>query len=484
MTREVQPHALDRLGTGVADLDATMAGGIPARSTTVLAGSSGTGKTALALQMVFHSARQGKKCIFFTTLSEPAPKLLRYMQLYTFFDASLLEELVILTDLGTKLREEGAEAALSHLIDRVEVEQPDLVVVDSFKAIHDMIAPARHRTFVYDLAVSMAGWGATTMLLGEYTEHEIATLPEFAIADGIIRLASTRQELTLVRELEIRKLRGSNFYSGVHFYEIGPDGVTFYPRVRGPDHLEVSSQAAVERVATGIESLDRLLDGGLPRASSTILLGATGTGKTLLSLCFILEGTRRGEPCVVFLLEETPAQLRDIARSVGWDLALLEAQGLLELRYTSPVELSTDRFLHDAVRAVARLGARRVVLDSLTTMALGTSSERRFKELVYALIKHFRSSGVTVMMPMEIPELLGAARVTGYGVSFAADNLLYMRHLERKGRLGRAITIIKARGVHHSAEICEMTIGSGGVCISGPLNELEGILTGTPEQSI
>lgn len=484
MTREEHERTLDRLGTGVVDLDATMAGGIPVRSTTVLAGASGTGKTALALQMVFHAAHQGKKCMLFTTLSEPAPKLLRYMQLYEFFDARLIEELVILTDLGTKLREQGAEAALSQLIERVELEQPDLVVVDSFKAIHDMIAPTRHRTFVYDLAVSMAGWGATTLLVGEYTEHEIATLPEFAIADGIIHLAATRQELTLVRELEIRKLRGSNFCSGVHFYEIGADGITFYPRVRGPDRLEVPSRVPAERVSTGIEGLDRLLDGGLPRASSTVLLGATGTGKTLLSLGFVIDGARRGEPCVIFLLEETPAQLRAIARSIGWDLESLEEQGLLELRYTSPVELSTDRFLHQAVRAVARLGARRVVLDSLTTMALGTTSERRFKELVYALIKHFRVSGVTVLMPMEIPELLGAAQVTGYGVSFAADNLFYMRHLERRGRLGRAIAVIKARGVHHSAEICEMTIGPGGVRIGGSLSELEGILTGTPERSV
>ena len=136
-----------------------------------------------------------------------------------------------------------------------------------------------------------------------------------------------------------------------------------------------------------------MLGGGLPRASATVVQGGTGTGKTLLGLQFLLEGARNGEPGIHFLLEETPDQLRGIAHGLGWDLAGSSERGLITLSYTSPVELSTDRFLDRARQQIERLGARRAVLDSLTSMALGVPSERRFKELVYAITKHFRGAG-------------------------------------------------------------------------------------------
>jgi KaiC/GvpD/RAD55 family RecA-like ATPase len=123
---------------------------------------------------------------------------------------------------------------------------------------------------------------------------------------------------------------------------------------------------------------------------------------------FLVEGARRGEPGILFTLEETPAQIRAVARSFGWDLTALEAQGRLLISYTSPVELSTDRFLGEAPRQIAQVGARRAVLDSVTSMALGVPSPRRFRELVYALTKHLRADGVTPLMTMEVLELLGA----------------------------------------------------------------------------
>jgi circadian clock protein KaiC len=380
------------------------------RSISVIAGEPGSGKTVLALQLLFAAARAGKKCIYFTTLSEPAVKLIRYMQLLDFFDQELLEEHIVLADLGSTLRTDGAEAALAELVERVEREEPEVVVVDSFKAIHDLIEFPRQRSFVYDLAVTMASWGATTLLLGEYTEAETLTLPEFAVADGILRLGAARQELTLTREIEVRKLRGSDFTTGVHFFDISPGGIDFFPRVRGPASVSPTA-APTDRVATGAAGIDALLRGGVPRASSTLVIGGTGTGKTVLGLMFLVEGARRGEPGVLLALEETPDQIRSTGRGFGWDLEALEDQGLLRILYSSPVELLTDRFLHEARQVVEAVGARRLVLDSLTSLALGALSERRFKELVYALTKHLRAGGVTSLMSMEVAELLGTGQI-------------------------------------------------------------------------
>ncbi len=484
------PPALERLTTGSAAFDRILGGGLPIRSVNVIAGEPGAGKTLFSLQMLFALARQGKKALYFTTLSEPSLKLLQYMQQFSFFDASLLERQIVFADLGAVLRK-GGEATLNEISSRVEREEPAIVVIDSFKAVRDLLSNAASvRTFVYDLAVHTSGWGATSLLVGEYTEAEAANHAEFAIADGIIRFTNSRQELTAVREVEVLKLRGADYVTGAHFYEIGVGGLAFFPRVRGPDSSATESTVAATRpisiparASTGVAGLDAMLGGGLPRASTTIVQGGTGTGKTLLGLQFLLEGAQKGEAGIQFMLEETPEQLRGYAQSLGWDLPEFEERGLLTLSYVSPVELSTDRFLDRARREVEKVGARRAVLDSLTSLALSVASDRRFKELVYAISKHFQAQGVTLNMNMEVADLLGSAQLSGHGVSFAADNVIQLKFVELEGRLDRALSVLKARGVRHAADVRPLSVGSGGVQVGEPFEGLRGVLTGLPVPS-
>src|SRR4051812_41776614 len=161
---------IERVSMGSPALDAILGGGIPSRSVTIVAGEPGSGKTIFTLQALFHHARRGKKTLYFSTLSEPSLKIIRYMQQFSFFDASLVDDRVVFVDLGMALRSGGGDKALRQILDRVESESPDFVVIDSFKAIHDLLpAEGQNRIFVYDLAVSMAAWGTTTLLVGEYT---------------------------------------------------------------------------------------------------------------------------------------------------------------------------------------------------------------------------------------------------------------------------------------------------------------------------
>jgi circadian clock protein KaiC len=477
----IQPH-LECLSTGDVALDHILGGGLPARSVNLIAGEPGTGKTIFALQMLFHHARQGNKCLSFTTLSEPSLKLLSYMQQFSFFEESLLaKSRVVIADVGSVLRRKGLEDSLTEITARVEHEQPALVVIDSFKALRDVpgTSPAM-RSFVYDLAVHTSTWGAVSLFVGEYTAEEIASLSEFAIADGIIRLSNRRQELRAIREVEVLKLRGADYVTGGHFFEIGADGLAFFPRVRGPEGPIAEPETPDERVPTGAVGLDEMLGGGLPRASATVVQGGTGTGKTLLGLQFLLEGARNGEPGIHFTLEETANQLRRIAAGFGWELRSLEERGLFTFHYVSPVELSTDAFLHRARQEVERLGARRAVLDSLTSMALGVPSERRFKELVYAVTKHFRAAGVTLNMNMEIADLLGSAQLSGHGISFAADNVIQLKYVEVDGCLERGISVLKARGVRHATDVRRLRVGTGSVGVESAFTGLRGVLTGLP----
>jgi circadian clock protein KaiC len=200
---------------------------------------------------------------------------------------------------------------------------------------------------------------------------------------------------------------------------------------------------------------------------------------------FLLEGTAKGEKGVLFTLEETPEQLRSAAASMGWDLAAEEKAGRLLIRYTSPVEMSTDRFLHEAQEALEQVGATRAVFDSLTTMALGVPSQRRYKELVYALAKHLRARGVTAMMTVESEQLLGSAKLSGQGVSFIGDNLVQLRYVEISGRLERAISVLKARGVRHETEMRGFTIGDGELkVVKDRFKDMRGVLTGLPTRDL
>ena len=479
MTDHAPP--LERLSMGSIALDAILGGGIPARSVTIVAGEPGAGKTVFTLQALFHHARQGKKILYFSTLSEPSLKIIRYMQLFSFFDARLIEDRIVFVDLGSALRSGGAEKALIHVMERVESESPDFVAIDSFKAIHDLLPADQNRIFVYDLAVGMAAWGTTTLLVGEYTSEDIGIAPEFAIADGIVRFTNERQELTTARQFEVLKMRGANYVTGRHFFEMSANGLTFYPRVRGPEMTEEPPVDLADRVATGVAGLDALLLGGLPRASATMIEGGTGTGKTLLGLHFLIAGARRGEPGILFTLEETPAQIRAIANSFGWKLAQLEAEGRLFISYSSPVEFFIDRFLEVARQQIERVGARHAVLDSLSSMSLGVPSQRRFRELVYALTKHFRAVGVTPLMTMEVAELLGAAQLTGHGVSSTADNLILLRYVEMQGRLERAVSVLKARGTGHASELRRFVIDGRGAHVGARFEDLRGVLTGVPQ---
>jgi circadian clock protein KaiC len=474
--------SIERLSSGIVELDRILGGGLPVRSVSVLSGKPGSGKTILAWQVLFHLARQGKRCLYFTTLSEPTLKMIHYLQLFTFFDQRVLDERIVCADVGSHARAQSPAQVLAAVTARVEREEPDLVVIDSFKALHDLLSnTASRRVFVYDLAVSMAAWGATTLLLGEYTTQELEWAPEFAIADGIIRLDTQPQELATVRVLEVLKLRGANVVSGQHSFEITGAGLAVYPRVHVPAVTGEAPSPIGERLTSGIAGLDDLLRGGVPRRTSTVVQGATGTGKTLLGLTFLVAGAHKGERALFIALEETPAQLRGQATGFGWDLSALEADGRLTVSYISPLELSVDRFLYGARQRVQTAGAQRVVLDSISSVALGVPSQRRLHQFIYALTKHFRLAGVTTLLTLEVPEQFGVVQLTGHGVSAIADNVVRLRFVEVGGRIERAISVLKARGVPHESEPRRCTIGAGGMRVAGAFPGYRGILTGVPE---
>lgn len=473
-------NELAKISTGIPSLDRILNGGLPRNSVNVIAGPPGTGKTILAQQIVFHNAREDDRAPYLVTVSEPTVKMLRYAQQFSFFDGHRVGSNVIYLDIGSTLLEHGLEEVTRQIEQYIEEYSPTILAIDSFKAIHELAGDAPQlREFAYRLAVRLTAWGTTTLLVGEYTRKSITQAPIFAIADGIIHLDNDSRGMQAYRHLEVLKLRGSDYFSGKHPFSISADGLKVYPRVKMPDTPR-SYPIGERRVSVGVPSLDEMLHGGMLSATSTLVVGSAGTGKTLLGLHFLMEGVRNGEPGLLVTLQETPSMLRIFARNYGWDLEKYEADGLLRLLYSSPVEIGVDEHAETIHQAIKKMGARRVVVDSLKDIELATPGKVRYKDYLYSLVNAFRAEGISSLLTSEIPEMFGAFTVSRYGISFVADNVLLLRYVELESRVSRAISVLKMRGSDHDKTVREYRItGQKGMELLQSFAAYDAVLSGT-----
>lgn len=180
---------MQRISTGMSALDAILNGGLPQDSITMITGAPGTGKTILTLSILFANASPETPVLYFTTVSEPATKVLKYQQEFTFFDQEKFNSSVIFVDIGTTIKQEGLDKTIEIIRAKMEEVNPYMIAIDSFKGLADLV-PDKFvfRAFVHDLSVLSAVFGTTALLVGEYARDAMETEPEFAIADGIISL--------------------------------------------------------------------------------------------------------------------------------------------------------------------------------------------------------------------------------------------------------------------------------------------------------
>jgi circadian clock protein KaiC len=476
---------LKLIPTGVPNLDGILGGGIPVYSVNIIAGPSGSGKTILTQQIMFHNCHNrdggGVRGLFFTTLSEPAFKMIRYQQQFSYFDMDRLNENLFYVDIGQVLRERGLDDALKVISQHVEEHEARFIAIDSFKAIDDLAGSRSEvRRFGYDLAVGLAAWTCTSFLVGEYTGEEILSEPIFAVADGIFYMTNSRQGMQNVRRLNISKMRGVNYFTGDHPFTISEEGITVYPRIKTPP-TPPSVSITGEVISTGVAGLNEMTRGGIPRGTVTLTAGGAGTGKTLVSLHFVVEGARQNEPGLYVTFQETPDHLKATARGFGWDLEDFIQRGLLKVLYTSPVEMGVDEHTQAIKVAIDEIGARRVVIDSLMDIEIATQDKVRFKDYVYSLVNDLRGRGITSMLTNEIPALFGPLQLSAHGISFISDNVILLRYVEIGSSLRRGISVLKMRGRDHDKSVREFEITADGLHILGGFGDWVSVLSGQPQ---
>jgi circadian clock protein KaiC len=481
--------SIGRLSTGVPGLDTVLGGGLPEFSFNIIAGAPGSGKTTLAHQIVFANATPERPALFFTVLGEPALKMLRYQQQFRFFDTDKLSGSVRFINLSAVVLEQDLSAVLDTITREIEAANPAIVVVDSFRTVvrkmqSDRSGEMELQGFVQRLALNLTSWQATTFLVGEYVEAEMRDNPIFTVADGLFWLSQNVERNSIVRKMQIIKVRGQASVPGMHTFRITEDGVQVFPRTFGLTGKR-SPPSSTRRLSIGIPELDAMLNGGIPEGDSILVAGPSGTGKSVLSTQFIAEGIRQGEPGIVAVFEERPQEYAAHAESYGLDLMTPQHDGMLNILYLRPLDLSVDEMLHEMLAAVDKIGAKRLVIDSLAgfELALAPAFRQDFRESLYRMIGALTGIGVTILSTMELPESFTDLLFSPHAISFLTDDIIRLRYIEIDGRLRKILLVLKMRGSDHSKDICEYEITSVGMTMGERLQGYRGLITGVPEPS-
>ena len=474
-----------KLPTGIPGLDEILGGGIPEFSFNIIAGAPGGGKTTLAHQFLFANATLECPALYFTILGEPAIKMLRYQQQYSFFDQEKLGNCIRFINLGDVLLEEGLEGVLKAVVKEVEATNPSIVVVDSFRTVARALShESELQSFVQRLALHLTSWEATSFLVGEYTDFEVRNNPVFTVADAILWLSQVTDRNSVVRKLQVLKLRGQESVPGLHTVRISSAGVQAFPRTLGLTARK-EKKPSKQRLSTGIPELDKMLDGGIPEGASVVIAGSSGTGKSALATQFITAGLTNGECGIIAAFEERPDEYVSRAGSFGMKLEAEREKGNLIVLYLRPLDLSVNEAVQEILDAVRKTGAKRVVIDSLAgfELALAPTFRADFRESLYRMIAALTGSGVTVLSTVEVEESFSSFPFSSFSISFLTDDLIRLRYVEIDGELRKVLVVVKMRGGNHSKAIREYQITSDGLVIIVPtLKGFRGLITGIPER--
>ena len=481
MTKKVP---IRQLATGVPGLDKLLGGGLPEFSFNLIAGAPGSGKTTLAHQIMFSLANPERRALYFTVLGEPPLKMLRYQQQFGFFDIDKVDDSVRFVSLAGEVLDGNFNLILQRILREVESDAPALVFVDSFRSV--MLATKDQpdsanaiQLFVQQLGMHLTSCEATSFLVGEYIYEESETNPVFTVADGLIWLTQNIHRDSMVRKIEVKKMRGQAQLPGLHTFHITDAGVQAFPRVivGAGTTANPPTAAPAERLGMGTPRLDDMLGGGLPRGYSLLVAGPAGSGKTILATAFLQEGADCGEPGVIAAFEKSPNETMSPA------LANLVRTGHLGVIDTRSLDLDIDVTMHQMLEMIERMRAKRVVIDSLSgfELALAPTYSENFRDSLYRMVAVLTAKGMTVLMTSELEDRYTDLRFSPHGAAFLTDAIIVQRYIEMKSELRRVIAVVKLRASPHSKQLHQFEIDDHGLVIGEPLAEYQGLLGGQPK---
>ena len=472
---------LDRVATGIAGYDEILNGGFIANRAYLARGGPGAGKTILGLHFLAAGISAGEKCLFIS-LGEPEAELRKNagqlgfaLTNIHFLDLSPTSE--FFTEVQTydifAPAEVEREPTTNKIMETVKDLQPTRVFVDALTQFRYLATDAfQFRKQVLSFLRFLIEQGATVL----FSSESSATMPDDDLqflADGVTTLEMAPEG----RLLTVSKFRGSPYRSGRHAYNITDQGIQVFPRLL-PEVFR--REFTPETIPSGVPELDEMLHGGLDRGTITLITGPSGVGKTTLGTQFAKEAAGRGERSVIYTFDESLDTFLTRAENVNVPVQAMIAQDTLAVVQVEPLRYTPDELANMVRAEVESRNARIIMIDSISGYRLSLRGENLAAHL-HALGRYLKNMGVTLLLLTEVEYITGEFRITDVGVSYLADNVVFLRYLEVHGEIRKAIGVLKKRTSDFEKTLRELTVTRYGLKVGKPLTDLRGILRGVPE---
>ncbi len=465
-----------RFTTGIAGLDTVLGGGFMRGGMYIVQGAPGAGKTILTNQICFHHAATGGRGIFVTLLAENHARMLENLRRLQFYDESKIPDQLVYLSAFAEMRHGGLADLLQLLRREIQQRRATLLVIDGLVSAHTSSGSDQaFKEFVNDLQ-TIAVATECTMFLTTNDTREVT--PERTMVDGLVALSDRMYGWQAASDLQITKFRGAGYLRGRHSYQITDLGIAVFPRIEALyAYPSRADEVRSGRATTGIGQLDAILGGGLPVASTTMLMGPSGIGKTTLGLQFLGQSTAE-EPGLMFGFHETPARLRLKVERLNPSAGPLFDSGAVELFWQTPTSDLLDAYGTRLLEAVHRRGVKRLFIDGLTAFQNGAIDASRTSNFFAALANELRVLGVTTVYTMEVPDVLGSSvRVPVDDASSLAENMVLMRFVEKGSRLYRVLSVLKVRDSDFDPSTFEFSLTGSGLSLKATSGSADRILT-------
>lgn len=480
------PRTPSFASTGVTGLDDILNGGFKEGNLFLLEGTPGTGKTTIAISFLMAGAEKGERGLYIT-LSETAEELRDGMashgwemhDLISIFEVTPPEALLEADQQQSLLYSSDLELGETTTVILGEFArvQPKRVVIDSLSEIRLLAQSSlRYRRQILAFKHYFARHNATVLMLDDRTA-EVEDKTVHSVAHGVVKLEELSPDYGAERRrLKIAKYRGQSFRGGYHDFTIRTGGVTVYPRLVALEHRTEFSR---KQRTSGVPGLDKLLGGGVEQGSSVLILGPSGTGKSLYALQFITAAIARGEKAALFVFDEELGLLFGRVRAMGIDLEAMRASGSLHVEQVDAAELSPGEFAHRVRTSVDELQAKTVVIDSINGYQAAMPEENALTLHIHELLQYLNRQGANTFLTVAQHGLVGDMKAP-VDVTYLADTVILLRYFEAFGRVRRAVSVIKKRTGAHEESIREYRLGSTGLMVGEPLEDFQGVLRGVP----